>query len=133
MSAKNNLGEAHENRLLHPLQEEQERKTEGNVEGGGKPGGMGWGGQGGGSETLTHSHAGLSGPLPFLPPAQITTASPPGSARTSPPNITIWLLKRALNKSSPGGGGKNATMKGSFQEKSIPIFLNTAAFMSRVM
>lgn len=82
MSAKNNLGEAHEKRVLRPLQEEQERKTEGNVEGGSSQ--AGWdgmgGGQGGGSETLTHSHAGLSGPLPFLPPAQITTASPPGSA-----------------------------------------------------
>lgn len=49
MSAKNNLGEAHEKRLLHPLQEEQERKTEGNVEGGRSQagwGGMGWDGMG---------------------------------------------------------------------------------------
>lgn len=64
---------------------------------GGKPGGMGWGG---GSQTLTHSHAGLSGPLPFLPPAQITAASRP-ALLAAPQQI-------------------------------FPVFLNTAAFVSRV-
>lgn len=100
MSAKNNLGKAHERRLLHPPREEQERKTEGNVEGEKTDWREGWDGEGkegGGSETLTHSHAGLSGLLRFLPPARTAPACPVPTRLCTPARsgtrIDILLLE----------------------------------------
>ena len=94
--SENNLGEAHEKRLLHPppppkkgreRRKEEDRKGEkAAVKGGEGERRKGWmktGGEGKWvgavlalSEMLTHSHAGLPGPFPFLPPAQRTTAHP---------------------------------------------------------